>query len=266
MSFWPFGQSSGHSNINQILEDYFTLVNSLARSNPTVAEYLQEGYDNGEGVGPVLGSSMEVENPSSSTSLSAISSIRAINNIDKDRNIMLKRASQNDLSSLTIGSSISDLSSSIESYSSSSLSLPSRERVSDEDVTDVTVPLFEDISSLNESYIEKLLNETDLINELSGQDQNLLDFICLGFFFDRVSEKKVKNLQYLIDQLLYTIEKLSTVSTLTRLNTADDGYNSDIDIENIENADTNIDDDDYDEDNENNDNENNDLNEYSTNL
>lgn len=266
MSFWPFGQSSGHSNINQILEDYFTLVNSLARSNPTVAEYLQEGYDNGEGVGPVLGSSMEVENPSSSTSLSAISSIRAINNIDKDRNIMLKRASQNDLSSLTIGSSISDLSSSIESYSSSSLSLPSRERVSDEDVTDVTVPLFEDISSLNESYIEKLLNETDLINELSGQDQNLLDFICLGFFFDRVSEKKVKNLQYLIDQLLYTIEKLSTVSTLTRLNTADDGYNSDIDIENIENADTNIDDDDYDEDNENNDNENNDLNEYSTKI
>lgn len=60
------------------------------------------------------------------------------------------------------------------------------------------------IEELNDSFVEQILNQPDLLNELNKQNNTLLDFICFGYFFSK-DKKRVTHLQYLVDELIKLI-------------------------------------------------------------
>lgn len=68
--------------------------------------------------------------------------------------------------------------------------------------------------ALDNSFIERMLVETELLNELSRQNKTLLDFICFGFFFDKETNQKVNNMEYLVDQLMECVSKIRTATTV----------------------------------------------------
>ncbi|CAR24653.1 SAPS family protein [Lachancea thermotolerans CBS 6340] len=57
------------------------------------------------------------------------------------------------------------------------------------------------IQMLNNSFIDGILEESELLNELTRQNNTLLDFICFGYFYT-ADGVKVQNIEYLIDQLI----------------------------------------------------------------
>ena len=65
--------------------------------------------------------------------------------------------------------------------------------------------------SLDNSFIERILDELDLMDELGKKNNVLLDFLCFGYFFDSDS-KKIMNMQYLIDQLISCVQYLTNAS------------------------------------------------------
>ncbi|SCW02926.1 LAFE_0F17326g1_1 [Lachancea fermentati] len=62
--------------------------------------------------------------------------------------------------------------------------------------------------SLNSSFIDNILKESELLNELTRQNNTLLDFICFGYFYNQ-DGVKVQNIEYLIDQLMECIDKIN---------------------------------------------------------
>lgn len=75
------------------------------------------------------------------------------------------------------------------------------------------------INNLDSSFIERILNQPDLLHELNRQNNTLLDFICFGYFFDN-KKVKIPHLQYLIDELI------SLISTPTNQDNNDDNNNT----------------------------------------
>ncbi|GMM57054.1 Sap155 protein [Maudiozyma humilis] len=67
-------------------------------------------------------------------------------------------------------------------------------------------------SDLDSASIDTLLGEAELLNELSRQNNKLLDFICYGFFYRKESgstePQRVSNLQYLVEELLYCCDNI----------------------------------------------------------
>lgn len=63
-------------------------------------------------------------------------------------------------------------------------------------------------SDLDSSSIDTLLGESELLNELSRQNNKLLDFICYGFFYKTGSGERVSNLQYLVEELVYCCDNI----------------------------------------------------------
>ena len=108
--------------------------------------------------------------------------------------------------------------SSTTSFSSGSTS---KTDLDEEDISNTTAPMMVTTKSLDNSFIEKMLVETELLNELSRQNKTLLDFICFGFFFDKRTNKKVNNMEYLIDQLMECISKIKTATTVDLNNLID---------------------------------------------
>ncbi|QLL33056.1 hypothetical protein HG536_0D05770 [Torulaspora globosa] len=169
MSFWPFGQNLNNSNVNKILDEYFSVLRSLEKSNPAVAASVQRNFSsNSEDAG--------------SRGADEISSV--------------------DLNESNAGASRSG-------SDSGSSSLSSRTDLHDGDIASAGTTMIVTIQSLNSSYIERLLEEPELLNELSRQNSNLLDFICFGFFYDSKSNFKVQHLDYLIDEMLDCMDKVS---------------------------------------------------------
>ncbi|CAI6496188.1 AIS_HP2_G0017090.mRNA.1.CDS.1 [Saccharomyces cerevisiae] len=59
-----------------------------------------------------------------------------------------------------------------------------------------------DRSDLNQSFIDRILLETALLDELNeGANDRLVDFICLGYFFDDRAQQ-VNHMNYLVDMLM----------------------------------------------------------------
>lgn len=59
-----------------------------------------------------------------------------------------------------------------------------------------------DRSDLNQSFIDRILLETALLDELNGgANDRLVDFICLGYFYDDRSQQ-VRHMDYLVDMLM----------------------------------------------------------------
>lgn len=81
------------------------------------------------------------------------------------------------------------------------------------------------IDDLDSSFIEQILNQPDLLHELNRQNNNLLDFICFGYFFDN-KKVKIPHLQYLIDELI------SLISTATNENNNTSNADNDHSIQN----------------------------------
>ncbi|EDO15852.1 hypothetical protein Kpol_507p14 [Vanderwaltozyma polyspora DSM 70294] len=215
MSFWPFAQNNAESKINKILDSYFNLLHKLERTNPIIAKFIHQEFDENDNIGNNTSFNVSNENilSSNSSSSSSVSTIPSSKNIQNKNKINSSNRLQEiqilqkfDTSGNDLPASLRSLSS--NSISSTSVSSSSRTDITEDDITNATVPLVDDISSLNVSFIEGLLNESDLVNELPKQDTNLLDFICLGFFIDEKTNEKIQNVEYLIDNLLLAIKNL----------------------------------------------------------
>lgn len=88
-------------------------------------------------------------------------------------------------------------------------------------------------SKLNSSFIEKILKEDNLIEELSSSDSpngnnnncdnlsnsRLVDFLCLGYFFDENTGLMVHHIDYLIDKLLWCLDNIDKKTLLMRNDT-----------------------------------------------
>lgn len=191
MSFWPFGQSISSSNINKILEEYFSVLHSLEKSNPNVAKSVRQS----------LHGAQETMQKSGAEFVDSMDSEPRDELLESAEPIQQKNSSRS-----SPGSSASSSSSSLSSSGTG---------LDDDKVQNSTVPLVPatTISSLNSSYIDRLLNESELLNELTRQNNNLLDFICFGFFYDERTNNKVPSLEYLIDQLMDCIDKIGPLTT-----------------------------------------------------
>ncbi|QHS73121.1 Sap4p [Saccharomyces paradoxus] len=65
-----------------------------------------------------------------------------------------------------------------------------------------------DISDLNQSFIDRILLETALLDELNGgTNDRLVDFICLGYFYDDRAQQ-VRHMDYLVDMLMVYLKDI----------------------------------------------------------
>lgn len=152
--------------MNRILDEYFSVLRALEKSNPAVAESVQQNFSaNGNG----------------DHSPDEISSVDL-----NDQQANGFRSSAN----------------------SSSSSFSSRTELEEDDLASSNTSLTITLQSLNNSFINRLLDESELLNELARQNSNLLDFICFGFFYDSRSHTKIEHMDYLIDQMLECIDAL----------------------------------------------------------
>ncbi|SCU86470.1 LAMI_0D02212g1_1 [Lachancea mirantina] len=83
------------------------------------------------------------------------------------------------------------------------------EEVSDVQTSSMSSPESQNLTtqSLNSCYIDNILKESELLNELTRQNNTLLDFICFGYFYNG-ENAKVQNIEYLIDQLMKCIDNI----------------------------------------------------------
>ncbi|CCF60342.1 hypothetical protein KAFR_0J02780 [Kazachstania africana CBS 2517] len=66
-------------------------------------------------------------------------------------------------------------------------------------------------SRLNDEFITRIVNESDLLGELSRQNKVLIDFLCFGYFYTEISPDQylqVSHIDYLIDRLLTCLDYL----------------------------------------------------------
>ncbi|KAG0672329.1 hypothetical protein C6P45_003013 [Maudiozyma exigua] len=58
------------------------------------------------------------------------------------------------------------------------------------------------ITDLDSTFIESILKDSELLNELNRQNNKLLNFLCYGIFYNDTTKKQIQNFDYLVDQLL----------------------------------------------------------------
>ncbi|EJS43871.1 sap155p [Saccharomyces arboricola H-6] len=228
MSFWPFGQNLNHSNINKILDEYFHVLHELERINPSVGKAIPAIFNN-------------VQQRDANDSLDSIpeeySHSGEVKRASGDQKSRFEKDDQQErYEKEEEERSLNSSESSTTSFSSGSTS---KTDLDEEDISNSTAPMMVTTKSLNNSFIERMLVETELLNELSRQNKTLLDFICFGFFFDKKTNKKVNNMEYLVDQLMECISKIQTATTVDLNNLIDhqeqqqldDGSQEDIYVE-----------------------------------
>ncbi|CAD6623007.1 CEI_1a_G0017320.mRNA.1.CDS.1 [Saccharomyces cerevisiae] len=210
MSFWPFGQNLNHSNINKILDEYFHVLHELERINPSVGKAIPAIFNN-------------VQQRGTSDSLDSIpeeySHGDEVKTARGDQKSRFEKDDQQELYEKEEEErSMNSSESSTTSFSSGSTS---KTDLDEEDISNATAPMMVTTKNLDNSFIERMLVETELLNELSRQNKTLLDFICFGFFFDKKTNKKVNNMEYLVDQLMECISKIKTATTVDLNNLID---------------------------------------------
>lgn len=207
MSFWPFGQNISNSNINKILEEYFSILHKLEEINPNVAKSVRQSLNGAKETLETAAEDPETAQVQQQHLEELMGSPSSIQQSGSDS------SSTSSLASDASASTSASVRSSSESSSSSSLS-SSKTDLDEEDIQDATAPLMStSIEGLNSSFINRLLNESELLNELTRQNSSLLDFICFGFFYEEKSGTKVQHLEYLISQLMHCIDKISPLAT-----------------------------------------------------
>ncbi|KAL6926330.1 hypothetical protein ACO0SA_001873 [Hanseniaspora valbyensis] len=63
---------------------------------------------------------------------------------------------------------------------------------------------------LNSKFIDEILDESEIINELNRKNSTLLDFMCFGYFFESDSENgsKISNIEYLVNVFMHCCEAI----------------------------------------------------------
>ena len=98
-----------------------------------------------------------------------------------------------------------------DSLSTTTTSSSSASHLSDEEGP---IPL----QALSHKFMDEILEETELLNELTRQNNTLLDFVCFGYFYTETGDK-VENIAYLIDRLLDCIDKIDDDNDSANLDT-----------------------------------------------
>ncbi|CCD23650.1 Sap155p NDAI_0B06190 [Naumovozyma dairenensis CBS 421] len=191
MSFWPFGQNISDSHISAILDDYFHTLRILEKENPTIKKYVREFFDNSNGRSNELDTNDQI-----------LGSNDAQNNIVLNQN-SFKTNNGSANNSGTVSGVSSSSGSPLSSENSSTTDLYSED---DEVGNSMTIT----VQSLNSSFIDRILDDPQLMSELTRQNTNLIDFICYGFFLDHKNQvKKIMNLDYMVNTLLQCIDDIS---------------------------------------------------------
>lgn len=230
MSFWPFGPHNPRkSNIDCILNDYLKVLKRqdkptlmLLPEESSSVSSINEGNQEDDQITPVPKESsdkhgtvkdeasmavdknggsilMETEKDTDDVSydLAKISSLK-IDDIMASHSLDIQNSNEKKLDSVlsTSRSSISSLLLFTSNDSSNKL---------DRDSTHALRIL----SILNHSFIERILKEENLIDELSIPNNKLIDFICLGYFYDEQSGDQILHIDYLIDLLLKCLDEIN---------------------------------------------------------
>lgn len=288
MSFWPFGQTPSHSDIDKILDEYLTVLHRLEKDIVIPSVFRTEASLEGK-------RTREDKNSRSAFGIDDSKRKRRkeededeeeeeedgddecdgdVNN--KENNVDDKRRDDDDNDKinddsgidvgLTSGKYLKSDSKYIEdnedvdddtidvnpnepgftttthtaSSSSSNSFLSSRSQsttsmtINGSELAELTVPLTgeETEQRLDSSFIDRMLKEGELLNELAAQNKGLIDFICFGFFFKENEKERVENIDYLLDQLLFCVDQFKMVEAdtvnVTRENSpADEGIEMD---------------------------------------
>lgn len=201
MSFWPFGQSFNSSNINGILDDYFHVLHEL--ENQAQIQAAQTGLDT-NGTSSVGVSTGEWENnPVHEDSIEESDSIDPVGGMEENGSSKpsLIPTSRRGYNRGVTRSSLSPAKSGLSQFASSSSesTSPSPEITTGEPTSR---------KALSHKFMDEILEETELLNELTRQNNTLLDFVCFGYFYTESGEK-VENIQFLIDQLMICIDRIN---------------------------------------------------------
>ncbi|SMN22737.1 similar to Saccharomyces cerevisiae YGL229C SAP4 Protein required for function of the Sit4p protein phosphatase [Maudiozyma saulgeensis] len=182
MSAWPFGQNSsgtttGPSLINKTLDEYFHVLEHLQLPEGQLPPSVQRCNVDGDGNDY---DDDETENNNSNSLLNTIHENEPMvaHEISATNRTPLKRDRTGDEDD-------------------------EREK-HDEDKDKAPVYGIHDLDS---RFIEKILIDSELLNELNRQNNKLLDFLCYGIFYDN-SQSKIPNLQFLIDQLIICCDSI----------------------------------------------------------
>ncbi|XBW35529.1 hypothetical protein QEN19_001104 [Hanseniaspora menglaensis] len=92
------------------------------------------------------------------------------------------------------------------SNSRTSLLKAENDNLSNDNDNNIIFNDFENIKNpLSSKFIDEILEESEIINELNRKNSTLLDFICFGYFYDSDTENgnKVSNIEYLVSLLLH---------------------------------------------------------------
>ncbi|KAK5781329.1 hypothetical protein RI543_001170 [Arxiozyma heterogenica] len=266
MSFWPFGpQSPRKSNIDYILNDYFDLLRRLealdsnvvpsenmsskfseinSNSNTDMRSVLLHGTDSNR-ITPVDTKSLKNDKISmlkSSNINEDDYSNDVINNDDSDYIYDLSKInslriedimSYNNSSDIVINNKMDLTVSPSKSSISSLLFFSSNDSFNNKNNGNSTSNNIQLWLKLNSSFIDKVLREDNLIDELislssisnSNSDSDdivnvnnsrLIDFLCLGYFFDENTGLIVHHIDYLIDKLLWCLDNIGKETFLER--------------------------------------------------
>lgn len=71
------------------------------------------------------------------------------------------------------------------------------------------------MSDLNCSFIDRILGDNGLTEELSLPNNRLIDFLCLGYFYDEQTCTRVYHIDYLIDTLLSCLDDINDSTVLS---------------------------------------------------
>lgn len=259
MSFWPFGQTSSHSDIDKILEQYLSVLHRLEKEDvqiPSVFKVSLEGKRVREDKRKSINHKKqrkpndindkeqkdgndEVDNDyddnDDTVQLTRSKDLARGDNEDEEDvdsdTIVSGRSGSNDFTTTTTtrrgdsseeedeatGNNNADLISSddsssdeLSSSSNSSASQSTNSMASNSNESqEMTGPSIADMSlqKLDSSFIDRMLRESELLNELAAQNKSLLDFICFGFFFKDGDGERVENIQYLLEQLVFCVDQ-----------------------------------------------------------
>ena len=284
MSFWPFGQNVNSSNINKLLDDYFSVlhqVESITATNPQSLNITKNSSntENSNSVRKSHGSKKkrtnidseedendeeeeEEEEEEENDDDEEDEDEDKEGNEDNDNNEHI-HVSPQDIKFVSNGISINGSSSISNRSNKSNKSNHSGKQTQIHN--DDQQNNFEIFQNLNSSFIDQILEESELLNELTRKNNTLLDFICFGYFYD--SElNKILNLEYLINLLMFSIKGVNNKRNTNSLSNGNNITNETasktfpLDIENGKrnnNYDKNNDNDNNDDDDNSNKNKNN---------
>lgn len=233
MSFWPFGPHSPRkSNIDCILNDYLKVlkrqdkhtlmllpeesssissINECNEEDDQTIPVLKETSEKNETVKTETpmsvnknGGNISIENQKStddySYDLAKISSLK-IDDIMANRTLAIQTSNEKKLDSV-LSTSRSSISSLLLFTSNDSTNKLDRDSING----------LRMLPNLNHNFIDRILKEESLIDELSIPNNKLIDFLCLGYFYDEHTGDRILHIDYLIDILLTCLDEIDEIT------------------------------------------------------